>query len=49
MAQDGIDMPCHSLLVILCQDFIRKKHTKKLLVVFWWLLAASLDLGQLTK
>jgi hypothetical protein len=31
-----------SLLVIICHDF-REKCTKRLLVVFWWLLATLVD------
>jgi hypothetical protein len=33
-----------SLLIFTCNDFIEKKTTKELLVVFWLLLAASTNL-----
>jgi hypothetical protein len=41
---DGIGTPYHCLLVIFCQDSI-----EKLLVMFWWLLAASADSGRLAE
>jgi hypothetical protein len=42
---DGFGTSYHSLLVVICCDFIEKKHTKNLLVVFWQLLATSADSG----
>jgi hypothetical protein len=42
----GIGSPYHSLLVIMCHDFIERREKKKtLLVVFHQLLAASVDSG----
>jgi hypothetical protein len=45
----NIGAPCHSLLVNVCHDFIERKATKDLLVIFWWLLVASLDSNKLTE
>lgn len=33
------------LLIIVCYDFIEKNASKKLLMIFQWLLATSVDLG----
>jgi hypothetical protein len=50
MMLGGIGIPYHSLLVTICHDSIEEKSTKKLVVVvFWQLLAASADLGQLAE
>jgi hypothetical protein len=35
---NGIGMPCHSLMVIICCDFIKRNTPKIFLMVFWWLL-----------
>jgi hypothetical protein len=43
----GIGTPYHSLQIIVCCDFIERNEPKILLEVFWWLLAASMDLGNL--
>jgi hypothetical protein len=43
MTLRGIGSPCHSLLVIVCPDFIERNATKNLLVVFQQLLAISAD------
>jgi hypothetical protein len=34
---DGIGIPCHSLVVIVCHDFIERNAPKN----FWWVLVAS--------
>jgi hypothetical protein len=35
----------HSLLIIICHDFIERKTSKELLVLFWQLLASSTELA----
>jgi hypothetical protein len=38
-----------ALMVIICRNFIERNAPKKLLVVFWQLLATSADLDQLAE
>jgi hypothetical protein len=49
MMLGGIGAPYHSRLIIVDHDFIERNAPKKLLVVFWQLLAASPVLGQLAE
>jgi hypothetical protein len=49
MMLGGIGTPCHSLLVIICHDFIERNSPKKLLVMFQWLLDTSIDSGCLAE
>jgi hypothetical protein len=45
----GIGSPCHSLLVIICHDFIERNATKELLIMFQLHLGTSTDSSGLAE